>query len=167
MKQFHNNKTQLINMSLYNKISAVDMAEVLKVKKLDRSFFELYLNNLTKLEVTVAKMLVKSHFDMIELRSLRTISNEALNHLAKVKGGLALGLRSLNVEQANILLEHSAALELSGLKMITVAVARVLSQYKGNVLDLPQIDSIHPDAFKCLSEFKGEFLTIGNLIQKK
>jgi hypothetical protein len=47
-----------------------------------------------------------------------------------------------------------------------VSASKVLSSYQGNILDFPALTSIKPKAFKYLTAFKNEFLTIGNLTQK-
>jgi len=116
----------------------------------------------------VAKQLEFSHFDTIELKAVKKIDDKALIYLAKSRSLLDLGLSSLNIKQANILVKyHKAALVFSNLKTISLPVAKILANYKGNILDLCAITNIKPDYIDYLfKNYKGEFLNIGNLVIK-
>ena len=100
------------------------------------------------------------------MKGLKNIDDKSLNFLSQTRAALDLGITSLKVKQAKILLQNKAALTFSNLKNITTASAKVLSSYQGNILEFPALKSIHPKAFTYLTEFKNEFLTIGNLTQK-
>ena len=165
-KNLHANKIQEINMSLYETISKNEMQAVLSVKKMKRCYYILKMNKLKILKPEVAKMLINSSFNEIELNGLKNIDDKSLNFLSQTQAALDLGITSLKVEQAKILLQNKAALNFSNLKNITVAASKVLSSYQGNILDFPALKSIHPKAFSYLTEFKNDFLTIGNLTQK-
>lgn len=82
-----------------------------------------------------------------------------------MNSALDLGLSSLNITQAEILLNNKAALLLSNLKTVSIDVAKILSRYQGNILELPSLKNIHPKAFENLNKFKGEFLGLGLLRQ--
>ena len=165
-KNLHNNKIQEINMSLYETISIKEMQAVLAVKKMSRSYYILKMNKLKTLKPEIAKMLIHSTFNEIELKGLNHIDDKALNFLSQTMAALDLGIISLKVNQAKILLQNKAALSISNLKNITPRAAKVISSYQGNILDFPALKSIHPKAFAYLTAFKNEFLTIGNLTQK-
>ena len=111
-------------------------------------------------------MLIHSTFNEIELKGLNHIDDKALNFLSQTMAALDLGIISLKVNQAKILLQNKAALSISNLKNITPRAAKVISSYQGNILEFPALKSIHPKAFTYLTAFKNEFLTIGNLTQK-
>ena len=166
-KNLHANKIQEINMSLYETITNKEMKAVLSVKKMSRSNYILKMNKLKILNQKVAKMLIKSSFNEIELKGLNYIDDKALNFLSQTKSALDLGITSLKVKQAKILLQNKAALSFSNLKNITVAASKVLSSFQGNILEFPALTSIEPKAFTYLTAFKNDFLTIGNLTQKK
>ena len=165
-KNLHANKIQEINMSLYEAISIKEMQAVLSVKKMSRSYYILKMNKIKILKPEVAKMLINSSFNEIELKGLNHIDDKALNFLSQTMAALDLGITSLKVNQAKILLQNKAALSFSNLKNITVAASKVMSSYQGNILDFPALKNIHPKAFTYLTAFKNEFLTIGNLTQK-
>jgi hypothetical protein len=165
-KNLHDNKIQEINMSLYETISKKEMQAVLSVKKMSRSYYILKMNKLKILKPEVAKMLINSTFNEIQLKELKNIDDKALNFLSQTPAALELGITSLNVKHAKILLQNKAALNFSNLKNITTASAKFLSSYQGNVLEFPALTRIQPKAFTYLTEFKNEFLTIGNLTQK-
>ncbi|WP_439505764.1 hypothetical protein [Sediminibacterium sp.] len=161
-----NNKIQEINLSLCQQISKRDIMEILKVKKLDRSYYILRMNKIKKIDAEVAKLVATGSFNEIELKSLNKIEDKALTHLAGMNSALDLGLSSLNITQAEILLNNKAALLLSNLKTVSIDVAKILSRYQGNILELPSLKNIHPKAFENLNQFKGEFLVLGLLRQK-
>ena len=165
-KNLHANKIQEINMSLYETISKKEMQAVLSVKKMSRSYYILKMNKLKTLKPEIAKMLIHSSFNEIEIKGLNHINDKALNFLSQTSAALDLGITSLKVNQAKILLQNKAALTFSNLKTITVNVSEVLSLYQGNVLEFPALTSIQPKAFTYLTAFKNDFLTIGNLTQK-
>jgi hypothetical protein len=160
-----NNKIQEINLSLCEQISKRDIVEILKVKKLDRSYYILRMNKIKKIDAEVAKLVATGSFNEIELKSLNKIEDKALTHLAGMNSALDLGLSSLNITQAEILLNNKAALLLSNLKTVSIDVAKILSRYQGNILELPNLKNIHPKAFEYLNKFKGEFLVLGLLKQ--
>ena len=164
----HNILVQTIDLTLYTSISKKQIIDVLRVRKLPRSFYELKMNRISTIESLVAKQLEYTHFDTIELKGVKSIDDKALTFLAKSKSLLDIGLTKLNEKQASILVKyHNAALVLSGLKYITIPVAKILANYKGNVLDLCAITNIKADPLNYLFEnFKGDFLTIGNLALK-
>ena len=166
-KNLHANKIQEINMSLYETITNKEMKAVLSVKKMSRSYYILKMNKLKILNPEVAKMLINSSFNEIELKGLNHIDDKALNFLSQTMAALDLGITSLKVKQAKILLQNKAALTFSNLKNITTASAKFLSSYQGNILEFPALTSIEPKAFTYLTAFKNDFLTIGNLTQKK
>ena len=166
-KNLHANKIQEINMSLYETISIKEISAVLSVKKMSRSYYILKMNKLQILKPEVAKMLINSSFNEIELKGLKHIDDKALNYLSKTMAALDLGITSLKVNQAKILLQNKAALTFSLLKNITPRAAKLISLYQGNILEFPALTSIQPKAFTYLTQFKNEFLTIGNLTQKK
>jgi hypothetical protein len=165
-KNLHANKIQEINMSLYETISKKEMQAVLSVKKMSRSYYILRMNKLKILKPEVAKMLINSSFNEIELKGLKNIDDKSLNFLSQTPAALDLGITSLKVKQAKILLQNKASLTFSNLKTITVNVSNVLSLYQGNILEFPALTSIQPKAFAYLAAFKNEFLTIGSLTQK-
>jgi hypothetical protein len=162
----HANKIQEINLTLYTRITCKEMVEVLRVKKLNRCLFELKMNSLIVLQQNIAKKLMFSHFDIIELKRLKNIDYKSLNYLSKTSAALDIGISSLNSKKAEMFLQHKAALTLSGLKTISAKAALVLSKYQGNILEMPKIEKISPKAFEYLCGFKGEFLDIGSLTQK-
>jgi hypothetical protein len=153
-------------MSLYETISKKEMQAVLSVKKMSRSYYILRINKLKILKPEVAKMLIHCSFNEIELKSLNRIDDKSLNFLSQTLAALDLGITSLKVKQAKILLQNKAALSFSNLKNITVSASKVLSSYQGNILEFPALTSIQPKAFTYLTAFKNDFLTIGNLTQK-
>jgi len=102
-------------------------------------------------------------FNEIELKGLKNIDDTALSILSQLPAALDLGITSLKVKQAKILLQNKASLRFSNLKYITTASAKVLSTYQGNILEFPALTSIQPKAFTYLTAFKNEFLTIGSL----
>jgi len=165
-KNLHANKIQEINMSLYETISKKEMQAVLNVKKMSRSYYILKMNKLKILKPEIAKMLINSSFNEIELKVLNRIDDKVLNFLSQIPAALDLGITSLKVKQAKILLQNKASLTFSNLKTITVNVSKVLSLYQGNVLEFPALTSIQPKAFTYLTAFKNEFLIIGSLNQK-
>jgi hypothetical protein len=165
-RNLHANKIQEINMSLYETILKKEMQAVLSVKKMSRSYYILKMNKLKTLKPEIAKMLIHSSFNEIEIKGLNHINDKALNFLSQTSAALDLGITSLKVNQAKILLQNKAALTFSNLKTITVNVSEVLSLYQGNVLEFPALTSIQPKAFTYLTAFKNDFLTIGNLTQK-
>ena len=69
----HANKIQEINLTLYTRITYKEMVDVLRVKKLKRCLFELKMNSLIVLQQNIAKKLMFSHFDIIELKRLKNI----------------------------------------------------------------------------------------------
>ena len=142
------------------------MQAVLSVKKMSKSYYILKMNKLKTLKPEIAKMLIHSSFNEIEMKGLNHIDDKTLNFLSQIPSALDLGITSLKVNQAKILLQNKAALIFSNLKTITVNVSKVLSLYQGNVLEFPALTSIQPKAFTYLTAFKNDFLTIGNLIQK-
>ena len=163
----HNILIQTTNLSLYEQVTKKDIIQVLRVRKLPRSFFELKMNRIKTIEPIVCKWLENAHFEQIEIHSVRKIEDSALTYLAKSKSMLELGLTSLNEKQAKILVKyHRAALVFINLKKISFPVAHILSNYQGNILDFPAITSVEPEVFKQLSAYKGDFLTIGALKQK-
>lgn len=164
----HNILIQITNLSLYEVVKKKDIVQVLRVRKLPRSFFELHMNRIKSIEPIVAKQLEYSHFDTIELKGVKKMDDKALTYLAKSRSLLDLGLTSLSLTQANILVkQHSAALVFSNLKTITLAATKVLANYKGNILDLCAITNIKPDCIDYLfKNYRGEFLNIGNLVIK-
>ncbi len=158
---------QTTDLSLYEKVTKKDIIEVLRVRKLPRSVFDLKMNRITTIEPIVAKWLENSHFDTIEIHGVKKIEDKALTYLAKSLCMLELGLTNLTPQQASILVKyHRSALTFKHLKKISLATAKVLKNYRGNILDFPAILSIDPETFKVLASFQGEFLTIGNLEQK-
>lgn len=165
-KNLHANKIQEINMSLYETITNKEMKAVLSVKKMNRSYYILKMNKLKTLKPHLAKMLIHSSFKKIELKGLNHIDDKALNFLSQTRAALDLGITSLKVKKAKILLQNKAALTFSNLKNITPRAAKVLSSYQGNILEFPALTSIQPKAFTYLTAFKNEFLTIGSLTQK-
>jgi len=165
-KNLHNNKLQENNISLYETISKNEMQAVLSVKKIKRSYYILKMNKLKILKPEVAKMLINSSFNEIELKGLKNIDDKSLNFLSQTRAALDLGITSLNVKHAKILLQNKAALNFSNLKNIKTAAAKVLSSYQGNILEFPALTRIQPKAFSYLTEFKNDFLIIGNLTQK-
>ena len=165
-KNLHANKIQEINMSLYETITNKEMQAVLSVKKMSRSNYILKMNKLKTLKPHLAKMLIHSSFKKIELKGLNHIDDKALNFLSQTRAALDLGITSLKVKKAKILLQNKAALTFSNLKNITPRAAKVLSSYQGNILEFPALTSIQPKAFTYLTAFKNEFLTIGSLTQK-
>jgi hypothetical protein len=165
-RNLHANKIQEINMSLYETILKKEMQAVLSVKKMSKSYYILKMNKLKTLKPEIAKMLIHSSFNEIEMKGLNHIDDKTLNFLSQIPAALDLGITSLKVNQAKILLQNKAALIFSNLKTITVNVSKVLSLYQGNVLEFPALTSIQPKAFTYLTEFKNEFLTIGDLKQK-
>ena len=108
-------------------------------------------------------MLINTTFNEIQLKGLKNIDDKALNFLSQTPAALDLGITSLNVKHAKILLQNKAALNFSNLKNIKTAAAKVLSLYQGNILEFPALTSIQPRAFTYLTAFKNEFLTIGSL----
>jgi hypothetical protein len=165
-KNLHANKIQEINMSLYETISKKEMQAVLSVKKMSRCYYILKMNKLKILKPEIAKMLINCSFNEIELKGLNHIDDKALNFLSQTSAALDLGITSLKVNQAKILLQNKASLTFSNLKTITVNVSKVLSLYQGNILEFPALTSIQPKAFTYLITFKNDFLTIGSLTQK-
>lgn len=159
------NKIQEINLSLCEQISKRDIMEILKVKKLDRSYYILRMNKIKKVDAAVAKLIATGSFNEIELKSLNKIEDKALTHLAGMNSALDLGLSCINITQAEILLNNKAALLLSNLNTISIEVAKILSRYEGNILELPNLKNIHPKTFEYLNQFKGEFLVLGLLRQ--
>ncbi len=158
---------QTTDLSLYEKVTKKDIIEVLRVRKLPRSVFDLKMNRITTIEPIVAKWLENSHFETIELHGVKKIEDKALTYLAKSLCMLELGLTNLTPQQASILVKyHRSALTFKHLKKISIATAKVLKNYRGNILEFPAISSIDPEAFKELASFQGEFLTIGDLQQK-
>lgn len=165
----HNILVQTTNLSLYTELTKKSMVEVLRVRKLPSSFFELKINRIQNLKPDVAKLLQHSHFDTVELKGVKKIEDKALSYLAKSSALLDLGLTKLNVAQASILVKyHRAALVFSGLQSISLPVVKILSMYKGNVLELAAIKSISPASIDFLDQqYAGGFLTIGpNLTDK-
>jgi len=162
-KNLHNNKLIEINMSLYEKISKSDMAEILSVKKISRSYFILKMNRLKSIQSDVVKMLRNSSFHEIQLQSLEKVDNLTLTILAECNSALEIGLISLKKSQAKILSHNKSALVLSKLNKISDLAAKELSFYQGNILELPALNQLSPKAFVYLNEFKGDFLTIGSL----
>ncbi len=162
-KNLHNNKLIEINMSLYEKISKSDMAEILSVKKISRSYFILKMNRLKSIQLDVVKMLKNSSFHEIQLQSLEKVDNLTLTILAECNSALEIGLISLKKSQAEILSQNKSALVLSKLNKISDLAAKELSFYQGNILELPVLNQLSPKAFAYLNEFKGDFLTIGSL----
>jgi hypothetical protein len=100
------------------------------------------------------------------LKELKNIDDKALSFLSQTPAALDLGITSLNVKHAKILLQNKASLRFSNLKNIKTAAAKVLSSYQGNILEFPALTSIQPKAFTYLITFKNDFLTIGSLTQK-
>jgi hypothetical protein len=94
-----NNKIQEINLSLCEQISKRDIMEILKVKKLDRSYYILRMNKIKKVDAEVAKLIATGSFNEIELKSLNKIEDKALTHLAGMNSALDLGLSSLNIRK--------------------------------------------------------------------
>ena len=162
-KNLHANKIQEINMSLYETISKKEMQAVLSVRKMSRCYYILKMNKLKILKPEVAKMLINTTFNEIQLKGLKNIDDKSLNFLSQTRAALDLGIPSLKVNQAKILLQNKAALTFSNLKNITPRAAKVLSSYQGNILEFPALTSIQPRAFTYLTAFKNEFLTIGSL----
>ena len=162
-KNLHANKIQEINMSLYETISKKEMQAVLSVIKMSRCYYIFKMNKLKILKPEVAKMLIHSSFNEIQLKGLKNIDDKSLNFLSQTRAALDLGIPSLKVNQAKILLQNKAALTFSNLKNITPRAAKVLSSYQGNILEFPVLTSIQPRAFTYLTAFKNEFLTIGSL----
>ena len=117
-KNLHANKIQEINMSLYETISKKEMQAVLSVKKMSRSYYILKMNKLKILKPEVAKMLINTTFNEIQLKGLKNIDDKALNFLSQTPAALDLGITSLNVKHAKILLQNKAALNFSNLKNI-------------------------------------------------
>jgi hypothetical protein len=164
-KNLHNNKLIEINMSLYEKISKSEMAEILSIKKISRTYFILKMNRLKSIHSEVIKMLKNSSFHEIQLQSLGKVDNLTLNILAECNSALEIGLINLKKSQAKILSQNKSALVLSKLKKISDSTAKELSAYQGNILELPALNQLTPKAFSYLNEFKGDFLTIGSLIK--
>lgn len=162
-KNLHNNKIVEINMSLFEKISKSDMAELLSVKKISRSYFILKMNRLKSIQSDVAKMLKNSSYHEIQLQSLEKADNLTLTILAECNSALEIGLISLKKSQAKILSQNKSALVLGKLNKISDLAAKELSSYQGNILELPALNKLTPKAFAYLNEFKGDFLTIGSL----
>jgi len=164
----HNILIQTTNLSLYEQVTKKEIIQVLRVRKLPRSFFELKMNRIKSIDPIVAKQLEYSHFDTIELKGVKKIDNKALTYLANSRSLLDLGITSLNITQANIIVKHhKAALVFSNLKSITLPIAKVLANYKGNILDLCAITKINSDCINYLFDnYVGDFLTIGNLAIK-
>jgi hypothetical protein len=159
-KNKHNNKIQIVDLTLYNRITRAEILEVLTVKKLLKSYFILKMNRLVLITSKNAQLLISSKFDEIQLQSLKKGSNKTLGYLSKMKAAIEIGLTSLNTEQASILSQNSAALTFSNLKSISSDVALVLSQFKGNILELPALQRISNNALLNLCQFQGEFMLI-------
>ena len=123
---------------------------------MSRCYYILKMNKIKILNQKVAKMLIKTSFNEIELKGLNYIDDKALNFLSQTKSALDLGITSLKVKQAKILLQNKAALSFSNLKNITVAASKVLSSFQGNILEFPALTSIEPKAFTYLTAFKNE-----------
>lgn len=162
----HNNKIQEINLSMCKSIKSNDVKKILKVKKLDRAYFILRMNRVKHITKKAAKLLSKSHFNEIELKGLKSVENKTLRNLAKTYAALDIGLKSVNENQANILLINKAALVLSSIKSISKNVSEILSEYKGNILELPGLEKVDNDSLSELNKFKGEFLLVGNFIER-
>jgi hypothetical protein len=90
---------QTTNLSLYEKVTKKDIIEVLRVRKLPRSVFDLKMNRITTIEPIVAKWLENSHFDTIGLHGVKKIEDKALTYLAKSLCMLELGLTKLTPQQ--------------------------------------------------------------------
>ena len=105
-KNLHANKIQEINMSLYETISKKEMQAVLSVRKMSRCYYILKMNKLKILKPEVAKMLINSTFNEIQLKGLKNIDDKALNFLSQTPAALDLGITSLNVKHAKILLQN-------------------------------------------------------------
>ena len=103
-------------------------------------------------------------FHEIQLQSLEKVDNLTLSILAECNSALEIGLISLKKSQAKILSQSKSALILSKLNKISDSTAKELSAYQGNILELPALNQLTPKAFAYLNEFKGDFLTIGSLI---
>lgn len=161
-----NNKIQEVNLSLYQQITLKDIQEILKVKRMNQSYYILRMNRIKKISNDAAKLLSTGNFSEIEMKSLNKISNQALNYLSGMFTALKLGINSLNKEQTEILLNNKAALNLNNVRSISIQVAKILSKYEGNILELPNLKNIHPKAFEYLNQFKGDFLILGGLKQK-
>lgn len=166
MRPIHNNKINTHCFSLYSKLDVKDIKEIRQLKRLDRCLMIFEAPRVTKISTQAAKILINGPFDIIELKSLKKVSNKTLSVLANFKGALTIGLETLTDAQAVILLQNKAALEIN-LKKITISCAKILgSSYEGNILELKLLKSIHPKAFEYLNKFKGDYLNISEFRQK-
>ena len=126
------------------------------------SLDNIFFNEVTTLSLEAAKMLSELKLDThLELRSLQSIEDDALNALVKFPGSLVIGLITLTSKQSSILSKQSGALELPGLFTLGIQQASFLSKYKGNVLELGVLSNFTDEIALALSNYDGEYLSLG------
>ncbi len=166
------------NMSIWNEIikGNFDEEKIKKLTILTEEVAELIMKNnfgwclvgVTSISEGVAKVL-SQHSETLNLDGLTSISDPVAFYLTQHKGSLSLkGLQSLSDNAAKYFFDNSkyiwwfedlTSISDEGIKYIVENQSRRKDKY--GMLALRSLSKISDEAFKTLSEFKGDSISVG------